>query len=85
MHGLCDFPSRKCNAPWVSVVVEADGTVRPCFFHKSIGNMREKDIEEILNGESGLSFRRSLDMKKDAMCKRCVCSLNLPFHQNPGR
>jgi MoaA/NifB/PqqE/SkfB family radical SAM enzyme len=85
LHGRCNFPVRKCNAPWVSVVVEADGKVKPCFFHNTIGNIRENNIEEILNGDEGLSFRRSLDMEKDPVCKRCVCSLNLAFHQNPGR
>jgi Fe-coproporphyrin III synthase len=85
MYGICDFPVRKCNAPWVSVVVEADGNVRPCFFHKTMGNIRNNRIEEILNGDAGLSFRKSLDIEKDPVCKRCVCSLNLTFHQNPGR
>jgi MoaA/NifB/PqqE/SkfB family radical SAM enzyme len=85
IHGLCDFPSHKCNAPWVSVVVEADGNVKPCFFHNSIGNIRGERMETILNGEAGLAFRRSLNMEKDPVCTRCVCSLNLPFHQNPGR
>ncbi len=32
--GLAEFISPQCNAPWVSAVVEADGTVRPCFFHR---------------------------------------------------
>src|SRR5262249_27473536 len=30
-YGLNPYPYKKCNAPWVSAVVEADGTVRPCF------------------------------------------------------
>lgn len=34
------FPGVTCNAPYVSVVVEADGSVRPCFFHEPIGNIR---------------------------------------------
>ena len=32
-YGLNPFPYKRCNAPWVSTVIEADGTVRPCFFH----------------------------------------------------
>jgi Fe-coproporphyrin III synthase len=36
-YGYNDFPYKKCNAPWVSSVVEADGTVRPCFFHAGYG------------------------------------------------
>jgi MoaA/NifB/PqqE/SkfB family radical SAM enzyme len=30
-----------CNAPWTSAVIEADGTVRPCFFHRSIESRSE--------------------------------------------
>ena len=29
-----------CNAPWNSAVVEADGTVRPCFFQRPVGHLR---------------------------------------------
>ena len=38
-NGLAGYPFKKCNAPWVSTVVEADGTVRPCFFHEGYGNI----------------------------------------------
>src|SRR5207248_2759841 len=34
LNGLGPLPTTVCNAPWVSSVVEADGTVRPCFFHR---------------------------------------------------
>jgi len=27
-----------CNAPWTSAVVEADGTVKPCFFHPRLAS-----------------------------------------------
>ena len=39
-YGLNSFPYKKCNAPWVSTVIEADGTVRPCFFHDPLGNIQ---------------------------------------------
>ncbi len=29
------FPRVSCNAPWVSAVIEADGSVRPCFFQRA--------------------------------------------------
>jgi len=48
-YGKNPFPYKKCNAPWVSTVVEADGTVRPCFFHAPLGNIRERSLENILN------------------------------------
>lgn len=69
-----------CNAPWVSAVVEVDGSVRPCFFHHSIGNITSSTIEEVVNGEAAQAFRQSLDIKTNATCQRCVCSLN--YRQN---
>lgn len=65
-----------CNAPWVSAVVEVDGSVRPCFFHRSIGNITFSSLEEVINGAAALAFRQSLDIKTNATCQRCVCSLN---------
>jgi MoaA/NifB/PqqE/SkfB family radical SAM enzyme len=72
-----DFPPVRCNAPWVSTVVEADGTVRPCFFHKAIGNIRESELSDILNSPEATAFRRGLDMSVEPICRKCVCSLNL--------
>lgn len=77
-YTLNSFPYKKCNAPWVSTVIEADGTVRPCFFHEGIGNIHENSLEKILNGEKGINFRKTLDMDTNSICKKCVCYLNLP-------
>jgi Fe-coproporphyrin III synthase len=30
----------RCNAPWVSAVIGAEGDVRPCFFHPAFGNIQ---------------------------------------------
>lgn len=76
-YGLNPFPYKKCNAPWVSAVVEADGTVRPCFFHAPIGNIRRQPLEKILNRDDSLRFRKELDMDNNDTCKKCVCYLNL--------
>ncbi|MBL7732402.1 MAG: radical SAM protein [Chitinophagaceae bacterium] len=76
-YGLNEFPFKKCNAPWVSVVVEADGMVRPCFFHAAQGNIRESRLEEILNSDESIRFRKNLDVQTDATCVKCVCYLNL--------
>jgi MoaA/NifB/PqqE/SkfB family radical SAM enzyme len=69
-----------CNAPWVSAVIEVDGSVRPCFFHHAIGNITSSTLEEVINGEAAQEFRQSLDIENDATCRRCVCSLN--YHAN---
>ena len=67
----------RCNAPWVSTVIEADGTVRPCFFHRSLGNIHERSLPAILNDNEAVSFRASLDVVNNPVCQRCVCSLYL--------
>ncbi len=83
-YGLNPFPYKKCNAPWVSTVIEADGTVRPCFFHEAIGNIRHKRLDEILNGQPAIDFRKNLDMDTNSICEKCVCFLNLPPTMNPA-
>lgn len=76
-YGLAPFPYKKCNAPWVSAVVEADGTVRPCFFHAPMGNIRQHSLDKILNTENAILFRKELDMEKNNTCVKCVCYLDL--------
>ncbi|MGB5847059.1 MAG: radical SAM protein [Ignavibacteriaceae bacterium] len=76
-HGLCEFPTVTCNAPWVSTVIEADGSVRPCFFHEKIGNIEDSTLTELINSPGSISFRKNLDTTTNPICKKCVCSLNL--------
>ncbi len=76
------FPRVACNAPWVSVVVEANGSVRPCFFHQPIGNIRETPLESIVAGNL-MAFRRSLDVASNPVCRRCVCSLKTGWRAAP--
>jgi len=76
-YGLNPFPYKRCNAPWVSTVIEADGSVRPCFFHETMGNIRKSSLNEILNSPEAINFRKTLNMKSNAICTKCVCSLNL--------
>ena len=76
VHLGLEAPSApRCNAPWVSAVVESDGTLRPCFFHPPIGNVRQQSLADVLNGESARAFRAHLNVASDATCQRCVCSL----------
>jgi Fe-coproporphyrin III synthase len=62
----------------VSTVIEADGTVRPCFFHAPVGNIRNDSLEKILNSKQSIRFRKELDMDSNSTCVKCVCYLNLP-------
>ncbi len=76
-YGLNSLPYKKCNAPWVSAVVEADGKVRPCFFHEAYGNIKNNSLENIINSKKAVDFRKQLDMDTNETCKKCVCYLNL--------
>jgi MoaA/NifB/PqqE/SkfB family radical SAM enzyme len=74
--GLERDESPQCNAPWTSAVIESDGSVRPCFFHRPIGNIHRMSFEEVINGADALAFRSGLDIQTNLTCNRCVCSLN---------
>jgi len=74
-----------CNAPWVSAVVDQDGDVRPCFFHPSIGNIKGRSLTQVLNSEPALTFRRTLDVPTNPICRRCVCSLHRPAQSETTR
>jgi Fe-coproporphyrin III synthase len=74
--GLEQPAAPQCNAPWTSAVVEADGTVRPCFFHPPIGTLNGSGLLNVLNGPIAIDFRSRLDVANNPICRRCVCSLN---------
>lgn len=76
--GLAEHAAPRCNAPWVSAVVEASGDVRPCFFHPAMGNTHDAPLCEIVNSPSALQFRANLDVGANPICRSCVCSLHWP-------
>jgi radical SAM protein with 4Fe4S-binding SPASM domain len=57
----------------VSTVIEADGNVKPCFFHPSYGNIHNESLDQILNSDKAISFRKTLDMDKNEGCKKSFC------------
>lgn len=76
-HNKANFPTPDCNAPWVSAVVESNGDVMPCFFHKPFGNIKSDSLNTILNSKAAVQFRKNLDVSTDKTCQRCVCTLRL--------
>jgi MoaA/NifB/PqqE/SkfB family radical SAM enzyme len=61
----------ECDAPWWSSVVEADGTLRPCFFQPAVGDVRA-GLAALRRSES---YRRALSSirSENETCARCVC------------
>ncbi len=76
--GMGEAPRVRCNAPWVSAVVEPNGTVRPCFFQPAYPSS-DGDLESIINSPEAIHFRRALNVRRDATCRQCVCTLSLPL------
>jgi MoaA/NifB/PqqE/SkfB family radical SAM enzyme len=74
--GQRELAAPRCNAPWVSAVVETNGTLRPCFFHPPIGNVRLQGLRGALNSPEAAAFRAGLDVASDPICRRCTCSLH---------
>lgn len=77
LNGAGAFPPRRCNAPWVSAVIEANGEVQPCFFHPAYGTLGDGSLAAIVNTPRAMAFRSQLDVSTDPICERCVCSLYL--------
>jgi MoaA/NifB/PqqE/SkfB family radical SAM enzyme len=72
------FHPNQCNAPWVSSVIEADGTVRPCFFQPPLGNVHAAgSLGAVINSPEAIAWREGLDVARNAICQRCVCTLSL--------
>jgi len=76
-HGQSEFPAVRCNAPWVSSVIETDGSIQPCFFHPTIGSLNDDTFGNIINSPTSITFRKKLNIRNNPVCKKCVCSLNL--------
>jgi MoaA/NifB/PqqE/SkfB family radical SAM enzyme len=83
--GLAQHVAPRCNAPWVSGVIEASGDVRPCFFHPALGNIHRQTLHDIANGPEALKFRANLDVATNPICRRCVCSLHIPRREGRDR
>lgn len=82
LSGLAKFPIVSCNAPYMSAVIEADGSVRPCFFHQSVGSVRLEPLASIVKRNLP-AFRESLTIASNPVCTRCVCSIKTGWRSAP--
>jgi MoaA/NifB/PqqE/SkfB family radical SAM enzyme len=82
LAGLAPFPPVTCNAPYMSVVIEADGAVRPCFFHDAVGSLKTTSLRAIVEGNLR-AFRATLSVPDNRVCERCVCSIKTSWRSAP--
>lgn len=79
LHGEAEPPPVRCNAPEVSVVIETDGTVRPCFFSAPVGNAFEAGgLAAVVESPEAAAAREALGAADNPLCRSCVCSLYRP-------
>jgi len=76
--GLGAFERPACDAPWWSSVVDADGRVRPCFFHEPVGEA--KGSLSALRGSAAYRAALARVRARNTTCERCVC----PKLRGPG-
>lgn len=75
------FPRNLCNAPMVSTVITSIGMLQPCFFLPPFANMRDGDMQSLLNREDIRSTRQQVRAYEPEQCKTCVCTLHMsPVH-----
>jgi MoaA/NifB/PqqE/SkfB family radical SAM enzyme len=82
LRGEGSFPRVSCNAPYMSAVVEADGSVRPCFFHQAVGSVRLEPLSAIVKRNLP-AFRENLLIDSNPVCTRCVCSMKTGWRSAP--
>jgi Fe-coproporphyrin III synthase len=70
--GGAAFDRPACDAPWWSLVVETDGSVRPCFFHERVGRVPQDGLVALRRSDG---YRAALDRirRPNVTCDRCVC------------
>lgn len=76
--GLGPAPAVRCNAPEHSVVIEADGRLRPCFFIPGTGAAGAVDLTVALNTPAQRRQRAAIRAGERPECARCVCAKWFP-------
>jgi len=77
LNGDGAFPAPRCNAPHTSVVVEVDGTLRPCYFLPAFGRLGADALRlsQAVNLPTAQALRQAYRAGQRAECERCVCPL----------
>jgi len=63
---------KSCNAPLNSIVIDSLGNVLPCFFKEAVGNIKEKDILDILNSNEYVEIHKERTIRNCIECKKCI-------------
>jgi MoaA/NifB/PqqE/SkfB family radical SAM enzyme len=83
LNGDSRFPRPRCNAPHMNVVVEVDGTLRPCYFLPAFGQLdtapgtseESGSLQVAINSDTAQALRQAYRTGARPECERCVCPL----------
>jgi MoaA/NifB/PqqE/SkfB family radical SAM enzyme len=75
INGENRFRPARCNAPHINIVIEVDGSLRPCYFLPTSGTLKHKPLHEAINTPDALALRRAYRTGQRPECERCVCPL----------
>lgn len=67
----------RCNAPSLSVVVECNGAIRPCYFLPTTGRLTPtgEPLGRVVNEGAARALRAAVRRGQRPECERCVCPL----------
>jgi MoaA/NifB/PqqE/SkfB family radical SAM enzyme len=74
-YGKTTFMPPRCNAPHISVVVNVDGTLQPCYFLPYGGDLNGQELEDVINTPAMVALRAAYRNGERRECDRCVCPL----------
>jgi MoaA/NifB/PqqE/SkfB family radical SAM enzyme len=73
--GQKPFSPPRCNAPHLSVVIEVDGGLRPCYFLPRMGKLNGAPLAQAINASDALALRAAYRAGARSECAGCVCPL----------
>lgn len=74
--GLAPYPEVRCNAPEFSAVLNANGSLQPCFFIADDAVPRVAgDLAGALNSDAMTRLRAEVRCGRRRECTTCVCSM----------
>jgi radical SAM protein with 4Fe4S-binding SPASM domain len=74
-RGKGNFPPRNCGSLFISLTVEANGDIKPCFFLPPFANINEltpKAMKDIMTSEHLAKVRQRYRNGDINECRRCV-------------
>lgn len=74
-HGSAKFQTPRCNAPHISTVINVDGSLQPCYFLPTWGNLETNNLVTMLNDDGARELRAEYRRGERSECQRCVCPL----------